>query len=417
MNTKSHRQDDVLEEMAGEVRAAIRAEHARGRFGVAGWALTAAVLAGALIWWLWPTKEEIVWQRHVVDRGDMLLTATATGNLEPKSEITVGAEISGLIIEVLVAENDPVARGDVLARFDTEELLVNMEQANARLALAQASVAENEATLAEALVNEQRTEDVLERGLASAADMDGDRAARQRAEARVTYARATVREARATVSVAETRLSKAVIAAPIDGVVLQRNVEPGNAVAANFQTPQLFLLAEDLDEMELHVSLDEADVALVRAGQPATFTVDAWPDEAFDAEVLKVYLYPTVENNVVTYVTVLNADNSDGRLQPGMTATATITTGARSQIVRVPNSALRFKPPSDEGSGMTFGPPGMNSGRKLEPVGNTVWILRDGEPQRVIIRTGYTDGRHTEVLSDELNAGDEILIGVGAGPG
>jgi HlyD family secretion protein len=408
--------DATLKEMAREVRAAIHTEHARGLLYFVIWGLAVVVGGGVLAWWFWPGDQEVSWQTHIVDRGDMVLTATATGNLEPKSEISVGAEISGLISQVMVAENDTVEKGEVLARFDSEELEVNLEQAEARLALATASVAENEATLEEALLDEERNEVVVGRGSASQANLDSARAARKRAAARLAYARAAVREAYSFVSVAQTRLAKTVITSPIDGVVLQRNIEPGNAVAANFQTPQLFLLAEDLRQMELHVSMDEADVGLVTAGQPANFMVDAWPGRDFDAEVLKVYLYPTVENNVVTYTTVLSVDNADGQLQPGMTATATITTGTRKQILRVPNTALRFRPPSnDVGGGMLLGPPGMRSDVRVAGTSNSVWVLRDGTPQRLLLRTGHTDGHYTEVLSDELEEGDEILTGVRSG--
>jgi HlyD family secretion protein len=417
MSVSPKPEETRLDEMAREVRAVIRTEHARGRLGLALWLAAGLVVAGSLAWWLWPREETIVWQTHVVDRGDMLLTATATGNLAPNREVTVGAEISGLITDVLVTENDPVSEGDVLARFDTEELEVNLEQAEARLELALASVAENEATLEEERLDEQRIRELVGRGLASQADLDAARAARERATARLNHARASVREARAAVSVAQTRLDKAVITSPIDGVVLQRSVEPGNAVAASFQTPQLFLLAEDLRRMELHVALDEADVALVQPGQPATFTVDAWPNEEFQAEVLEVHLYPTIENNVVTYTTVLSADNPDGRLKPGMTATAAITTGYRQDVLRVPNQALRFKPPQQEArGGIRLGPPGGNE--ELDAgAGSTVWTLADGEPRRVPTLTGKTDGRYTEVLSDELAAGNEILIGFSTGGG
>lgn len=397
--------------MAEEVRAVLRTEHKRGRLGLVATAVAILVVLALIAWWLAPRTEIIVWQTHAVDRGDMLLTATATGNLEPKREVTVGAEISGLVTEVLVSENDSVRQGEVLARFDTEELEVNLEQVEARLAVAQASVAESAATLEEARLDEQRAQGIFARGLAPEADLDRARATRARSEARLLSSQASVREARATVSVARTRLNKAVITSPIDGVVLDRNVEPGNAVAASFQTPLLFLLAEDLREMELHISLDEADVALVQAGQQATFTVDAWPNEAFQARVLEVYLYPTVENNVVTYTTVLSADNSEGRLKPGMTATATITTGERQDVLRVPNQALRFKPPQQKSSqGIQLGPPGSSAPRDNDS-GSTVWQLRDGEPQRLPIRTSHTDGRYTLVLSNELTAGDEILIG------
>jgi HlyD family secretion protein len=409
------REEPALDEMARQVRAVIRTEHARGLRGYATWAAAAVVAAALLAWWLWPGEETVRWQTHTVDRGDMVLTATATGNLEPKSEVTVGAEISGRIAEVMVDENDVVEAGDILALFDTEELRVALEQALARLALARASVEENEATLEETLLDERRNQSIVERGSGSQAELDRARAARKRASANLTYARAAVREAEAAVSAARTRLSKALISSPIDGVVLQRNIEPGNAIAASFQTPELFLLAEDLSDMELHVSLDEADVGLVEPGQTAAFTVDAWPNRDFDAVVLKVFLYPTVEDNVVTYTAVLSVDNSDGQLRPGMTATATLKTGTREQVLRVPNGALRFEPPGEEGGGgIMLGPPGMRAARETV-AGNSVWVLRGGEPRRLLLRTGRTDGRYTEVLSDELEEGDEVLVGVLSG--
>ncbi|MGI9327951.1 MAG: efflux RND transporter periplasmic adaptor subunit [Pseudomonadales bacterium] len=410
MTTSPHSSEDQLADMAEEVRAVLRTEQKRGRSGLTATAVAIVVAIALITWWLWPQDETIVWQTHMVDRGNMLLTATATGNLQPKREVTVGAEISGLVTEVLVSENDRVHQGQVLARFDTDELEVNLKQAEARLALAEASVAESSATLEEARLDEQRAQGIFARGLAPEAELDRARATLKRAEARLLSSQASVREAGATVSVARTRLNKAVITSPIDGVVLDRNVEPGNAVAASFQTPLLFLLAEDLREMELHIALDEADVALVQTDQSAAFTVDAWPNDTFQARVLEVYLYPTVENNVVTYTTVLSADNSERRLKPGMTATATITTGERQDVLRVPNQALRFKPPQQESDvGIRLGPPGRSQPQDNDS-GSTVWRLVDDEPQRVPIRTSHTDGRYTVVLSDELKAGDEILI-------
>ena len=185
-------------------------------------------------------------------------------------------------------------------------------------------------------------------------------------------------------------------------------------MAASFQTPELFLLAEDLSQMELHVSMDEADVGMVKAGQDATFRVDAWPGRQFKAKVLKVYLYPTVENNVVTYTTVLSVDNAEHLLQPGMTATATIITGQRKQTLRAPNLAFRFTPPvADKTNGGLFGPPAGRGRDASATSSNVVWKLKGDQPQRVIVRTGYTDGRYTEIFSDELSAGDKVLVGGG----
>lgn len=405
--------DSALRDMAAEVNAVIRSEHKRVRLSRVSWSVAGLILLAAPLWWFWPSETELKWQTQPLDRADMVLTATATGNLQPQSEVSVGAEISGLIASVLVEENDNVRQGQVLARFETETLAVGMQQAKAGLALARASLAEAEATLDEARIEEQRTRSLVVRGTAPQATLDQAEATRKRAEARVAYAQATIAQAQAAVSQARTRLEKAVITSPIDGVVLQRNAEPGTTVTANFQTPVLFLLAEDLGQMELHVAMDEADVGLVKAGQQATFNVDAWPGREFEARVTKVHLYPTVENNVVTYTTVLTVDNKEHLLQPGMTATATITTGLRKQALRVPNIAFRFSPPSaNKNGGGLFRHPGSRSNGGGSGSANTVWVLKDGEPQRVLLRTGYTDGRYTEVLSNELKAGEEVLTGV-----
>lgn len=403
------------QEMADEVNRVIRSQHKRSRAGRLIWLLVLAALVAIAGWWLWPGDDEVQWQTHNLDRGDMVLTATATGSLEPKSEVSVGAEISGLITQVLVDENDPVTAGQVLALFDTDELEVALEQAEAQLALSRASVAEAEATLEEARVDERRISALRERGTTAQAELDAAIATRKRAEARLAYALASVRQAEAAVLQARTRLEKAVITSPINGVVLQRSIEPGNTVAASFQTPVLFLLAEDLKAMELHVSMDEADVGRVKAGQTATFTVDAWSGREFSAEVLKVHLYPVVENNVVTYTTVLSVDNSEGLLKPGMTATATIETGRREDVLRVPNMAFRFTPPvTDGGGGGLFSHPGARAGLNRSGPSNTVWVLRDGEPSRVVVQTGASDGRYTELPGDELTEGDAVITGMQA---
>ncbi|MDZ7825338.1 MAG: efflux RND transporter periplasmic adaptor subunit [Gammaproteobacteria bacterium] len=397
--------------MAEEVRRVIRTDRGGRRTGFR--VLAGVLLLAGLAWWFWPEEETRSWAFATVDRGDMVLTATATGNLEPKSEISVGAEISGLVDEVLVDWNDRVEVGTVLARFDTDSLEITLEQAEARLALTRASVAEARATLEEAELDEARAVRLVESRNLPQSELDAARAVRKPAAARVDSAEASVREARQRCPRSAPGSDKAVIRSPIRGVVLQRSVEPGNTVAANFQAPELFILAEELERMELHVALDEADVGLVAAGQPAIFRVDAWPQREFEARVETVHLYPTVASNVVTYTTVLSVDNSEGLLRPGMTATATITTGTREQVLRVPDVALRFVPPVEEESGgITFGPPGTGRNRGDRPA-NAVWILGEEGPERIPVRAGFSDGRFTELLGAPLEAGDRVLVGVG----
>lgn len=400
------------DDQSAEVRATLQANQSRSRIvWLALLVLAAAGVAGG-IWWWSGEEPQPDYQTTTADRGDIVMTATTTGSLEPKREVTVGAEVSGQIEEVLVEQNDRVEKGQKLARLDTTALENSLAQSRAELGQARASLAEAEASLEEAKLDEQRTERLFEEGSSSRQALEQARASRARAEAQVQSARARVQQASAAVSVQKTDLEKATIVSPVDGVVLSRSVEPGNTIAASFETPELFVLAEDLTDMQLHVSVDEADVSLVEQGQSATFTVDAWPDRSFDATVQLVALQPTVDNNVVTYKTELDVENTDRDLRPGMTATATIQTGRREDVVRVPNAALRFvPPPSNEQGGMRFGPP--RDDRRSEPDEDTVYRLVDGEPQKVHIQTGRSDGRHTEILTDNIEPGDVLVTGIG----
>lgn len=397
-----------------EVRQSIRASRSRGRLKWVVLAAMTAAIAAAAVWWFQRGDRETAYRTAAVDRGDIVITATATGTLEPKSRVTVGAEISGQIEEVLVEQNDQVEKGQVLARFDTERLENSLAQAEASLAQARASLETALASREEAKLNEQRVERLHEKGAASDQALEQARAEHKRAAAQVESARASIRQARATVSAHLTDLEKATIVSPVDGVVLSRKIEPGNTVAASFQAPELFVLAEDLSEMELHVDLDEADVGLVEADQSATFTVDAWPDRTFDATVQLVALNPTITNNVVTYTTELEVDNEEGLLRPGMTATATIHTGRREDVLRVPNTALRFVPPEsgeDDEEGFRIGPPHRED-QEEEPDRDTVYRLVDGQPRLTHVQTGRTDGRYTEIRAGDIAAGDLVVTGI-----
>src|SRR5690554_2677986 len=306
-----------------------------------------AAIAAAVFFKLSAEPEPRTWVTEPIKRGDLQLTATATGDLKPKRTVTIGAETSGQILSVEVKANDTVTKGQVLLRFDTEALDNKLLQANAALASARANVRGAQASLEAATLEHERTATLAEKDMASRSALDQRRAEKLRALATLEANRASVARAQAEVAAAKTQLSKATITSPIDGVVMTQNVEGGNTVASTLQTPELFVLAEDLSQMELHIEVDEADIGLVEPGQPATFNVDAWPGCAFEAEVSTVSLSPTVEQNVVTYTVELSVDNSERLLRPGMTATATIATGAHQNVLLAPNAALRFTPPSE----------------------------------------------------------------------
>jgi HlyD family secretion protein len=403
--------DESASSKSDDVRRTLQSSRTRGRLR---WILTAVVLiaaAATAAWWFFSEDAEgTSYHTATADRGDIDLTATATGSLEPKREVTVGAEISGLIEEVMVEQNDRVTQGQPLARIDTTRLENSLAQAEANLAQARAGLQQAKASLEEAKLEEERAVALFEKGSTSKQALQQARAARKRAEAQVESSRASIAQARASVKLQRTDLRKATVYSPVDGVVLDRKVEPGNTVAASLQTPELFVLAEDLSDMELHVGIDEADISLVEGGQSATFTVDAWPDQTFEATVELVALNPTVTNNVVTYTAELDVDNTERRLRPGMTATVTIQTGRRNDVLRVPNTALRFLPPkTGEEGGFRLGPPRDEERR---PESDTVYRLVDGEPQKVHVETGRSDGKHTEIRGGDLEADDTVVTGI-----
>lgn len=383
--------------------------------------LVILLLAGAVLLWLLPGDEAAVrYETAQVERGDLTVTVTATGTLEPVNQVDVGSELSGIIETVAVDFNDKVQRGQVLARLDTDRLQAQVLESRAALQSSEAKVTEAQATVLETRLAFERCEKLAERQLCAAADLDAARAAYARAKATEASARAQVAEARATLDGKETELAKADIRSPIDGLVLLRQIEPGQTVAASLQAPVLFTLAEDLAQMELHVAVDEADVGRIAEGQPAVFTVDAWPERSFPARITQVRFAPRTVEGVVTYETVLAVDNSDLALRPGMTATAVITVQELHDAVLVPNAALRFTPPQSAAAqprrrgafGMLFPRPPMGQRRSNTDrnAGQKVWVLRDGKPEAVPVKTGASDGKLTELRSGDVQPGQAVVI-------
>jgi len=367
------------------------------------------------------------YQTEEVTRGNLVVTVSATGNLQPTNQVDVGCEISGTIEAVLVDDNDRVKKGQVLARLDTSRLEDQVVKSRAALAAAEAQVLQVQATIEEARANLSRLRQVAELSggkVPSKTELDTAEANWKRAEANGTNARAAVGQARATLKSDETNLSKAIIRSPIDGVVLKRNVEPGQTVAASLQAPVLFTLAENLSQMELQVDVDEADVGQVREGQAATFGVDAYPDRKYLARITRVRYGSQTKENVVSYLAVLTVNNADLSLRPGMTATAEITTAKRENVLQAPNAALRFTPPvpsqpEKKNSGGLVGslmprPPASTSsksanGSYAKGDAHRVYILKDGSPVAVPVTVGVTNGRATEVTSDALKEGDPVI--------
>lgn len=356
------------------------------------------ILAAAFwIWKLQAGSDAPNYFTEEVIQDDLILEVSATGNLETVNTVEVGSEISGLINEVYVDYNDQVTSGQLLAKLDTDRLEAEVAQAQAALQASEASLMQALASLDEQRNKTRRAEELARQSLISTEEIETARATLSRAEAGVASARAQTVVNRAAFDMAETNLEKASIRSPIDGVVLSSNIKPGQAVAASFQTPVLFTLAEDLTNMELHVDVDEADIGQIEEGQQATFTVDAYRDTVFSADIIKVYYAPQADAEVVTYEAVLSVDNSGMLLRPGMTATTSIVTNRVEDALLVPNSALRFTPPGES--------------REAQD-GPVVWTLKEGKPAGVSVRTGLAGARYTQILSGELKPGMKLLINI-----
>jgi len=428
-NTQQAKQGSALKHLL--------ATHSSGGLFARRWPwLAGALIAIAVVAWLFFRNGEDAsaprYTAEAVTAGTLVVKVSATGNLQPTNQVDVGSELSGIVDQVFVDDNDEVKKGQVLARLDLSKLQDAVAKSRASLVAAEAQVLQAQATVAEARAALSRFQQVSQLSggkVPSKSEMDVAEANLKRAEANVASARASVTQARATLQSDETNLGKANIRSPINGVVLARQIEPGQTVAASFQAPVLFKLAEDLAKMELQVDIDEADVGQVKAGQKATFNVDAWPGRQYDAVITRVGYGSQEKEGVISYLAVLEVGNEDLSLRPGMTGTAEITTLIRENALLVPNAALRFSPATTDTtqkkssssvmSALMPRPP--RQARKVQTTANSgtqrVWLLQDGQPFAIDVKAGATNGRVTEITGGELKAGMEVITeALGAQP-
>ncbi|MCE5341516.1 MAG: efflux RND transporter periplasmic adaptor subunit [Planctomycetaceae bacterium] len=370
-------------------------------------------------------QDMIQYKTEPAKLGNITVLVTATGTLEPTNEVEVGSEVSGKIKSIEVDYNNKVKIGQVLARLDTSTLEAKVAQSKADLESAKANVLQAKATLKETgskIEQYKKARELSGNKVPSQLEYDSAEASLERAKADVAIAEAAVSKAQATLSSDETDLAKAVICSPIDGVVLTRKVETGQTVAASFETPVLFTLAEDLTKMELHVNVDEADIGQVKEGQAATFTVDAYPNQIFDAQITQVRYGSSTTDGVVTYETILTVDNNDMMLRPGMTATADIIVSDVEDVIAIPNSALRFEMPetTEKENGSVLSsllphPPGSETKQKETEVvsgsSRQIYVMQNGSPVSVSITTGVTNGVLTEVLSGDVAEDTPVIVG------
>ncbi|MES2597974.1 MAG: efflux RND transporter periplasmic adaptor subunit [Verrucomicrobiota bacterium] len=413
------------------------------------WLLVIAALAGAGFYaWSKSHDTEVApftYTTEPVKRGEIKLTVTATGNLEPTTEVTIGSMLSGNAGEVYVDINDRVKKGQELAKIIIRRLDQDTDNSRAALNASQAKVKQVEATVMEseaALERQQELHKLSGGRTPSKADMVTATAAAARAKADLGSAQAAVEQAKASLEANMSDQERAVLRSPIDGVVLKRSLEPGQTVAASFNSPELFVIAENLEHMKLKVAVAEADIGRVAAEQKASFTVDAWPDRSYSAKVTRVSFGSAITDNVVTYETELEVANPDLSLRPGMTATADIHVAEGHDVLLVPVSALRFDPHAAS-EAPRGGPPGGAGGEKKSfvqslipspsrrggsggPRGDAadhdkgsdkaksgrsqVWILRDGQPVAVPVKLGISDGRLTEVTGEGLSEGTPVIV-------
>jgi HlyD family secretion protein len=363
------------------------------------------------------------YRTETVATGTLLVTVTATGELKALTQVNIGTEISGIVESVAVDYNSPVRVGQVLARVNTEKIEAQAAQARAALQSAEAKRLQSQATLGEAQAELAKLEHVRELSggrVPSRHELDSQEASVKRAQADEASTAAQVTQAQASLAAIETDIRKAVIKSPINGIVLDRQVDPGQTVAASFQTPTLFTLAEDLTKMRLIIDVDEADIGNVKVGQAARFRVDAYPDRAFESRVQEVRSTPKTSNGVVTYQTVLSVDNSQRLLQPGMTATAEITVTRVVDAVLVPNAALRFTPPAAQQSGdggfrFLPRPPGsQRRDRSADDAPPHVWTEAGVTLKPIEIQLGPTDGTVTVLRGGDLPAGTPVIVDLAA---
>jgi HlyD family secretion protein len=389
-------------------------------------AIPLVVAAAVAISWLFAGNGSPVrYKTQEAERGNLTVVVTATGTLQPTNTVSVGSEVSGIVKNVEVTFNDRVTAGQVLARMDTTKLGAQLTQVRAALESARAKVLQTEATVVETkakLAQFQKVRELSNNKVPSQTEMAAAEAAFERAKADAAGAAAAVSEAQAAVQANETDLSKSIIRSPIKGVILTRSIEPGQTVAASFQAPTLFTLAEDLSKMELHVNVDEADIGKVREGQKATFSVSAYPNRTFSAEITQARYGSSTTSGVVTYETVLKVDNADLALRPGMTATADITVQQITDSLLVPNAALRFTPVVEEESVSSGGslvskllprppqPARTQNGQDKDKKQQKVWTLQDERPAAIAITTGASNGILAEVVSGNIEPGLKLLV-------
>ena len=367
----------------------------------------AAALAGAAYLYLKKENGAPSYRTAKVERGDIVDTITTTGNINAVTTVSVGSQISGTIQKLFVDYNSRVRKDQVIAQIDPQLLQASVIQAQGSLENAKGSLERAKVSVADTERTYRRNRELLPNGFVAQSDVDAAQTAYDQAVAGQKSAEAGVMQAMGALKVAQTNLAYTTIRSPVDGIVISRNVDVGQTVAASFQTPTLFSIAQDLTKMQIDTNVDESDIGRAAKGQTVVFTVDAWPEKTFTGVVSQVRNAPIITQNVVTYDVVILVDNRELLLKPGMTANVTIQVKKFENILKIPNAAMRYRPVDKSKE-----PGGGTDGKKKELLGQRVYVIgKDGKPQGVPIKTGVSDGASTELTSGNLKEGDLVVTG------
>jgi HlyD family secretion protein len=402
-------------------------------------ALVLLAVLGGVIWRVARRPAPLQYQTAVAARGPVVAKVTATGILSAVVTVQVGSQVSGRIAKLYADYNSTVKKGQLIAEIDPALFQANLEQAKANVLAADGQLKQAEANVLAAQRTYDRDKPLRASNLIAQADLDTAETTLQAAKAAVVAARGNLAQARAQLTQSGVNLNYTKIMSPIDGTVISRSVDVGQTVAASLQAPTIFTLAGDLQKMQVDTSVAEADVGKLSSGMEATFVVDAFPDERFRGTIRQIRNAPQTQQNVVTYDAVIDVNNPDLKLRPGMTANVTVVYADRENVLRVPNAALRFRPPPEMlaaiGAGADSGGGGGGGARtagraagggggarggagqgNVPPQGSrNVWVLRDGRPAPAQITVGVSDGTLTEVLTGPLQPGDKVITGVETG--
>ena len=330
-----------------------------------------------------------------IQRRTLTTVVEASGTIQPINKVDVGAQVSGKIVEMYVDYNSKVEKGQLLAQIDTSLFEAALNQSNANIMNAKASLAKASAKIEYDRKTYQRYQNLYNRNLVSKDDVESKKAQYLSDEAEVAAARASIAQAQANLGTAQANLGYTKIISPVNGTIISKDVEVGQTVASSYQTPTLFTVAEDLTKMQIETSVSEADIGKVKEGQDVEYTLDGYPDETFRGKVTQVRYSPKTESNVVTYTVIIGVDNEDGKMMPGMTANVSIITNKREDVLTVPNRALRFSPESNK--------------QRYEEQG--IWVEENSKPVRKNITVGVSTDSFTEIEGEGISENDVIYVG------